>query len=108
DLNKYENYRWFIEYDGEVVGNVSVKNISQMMKYAEIGYGIGEAHQGRGSGDRCGKDARSKMFFRVSFTQAHRVRPSRERCFLSCTAESRIHTRRHSSRALHHQWRRTK
>jgi [ribosomal protein S5]-alanine N-acetyltransferase len=24
DLNKYENYRWFIEYDGEVVGNVSV------------------------------------------------------------------------------------
>ena len=48
DLNKYENYRWFIEYDGEVVGNVSLKNISQMMKHAEIGYGIGEAHQGRG------------------------------------------------------------
>jgi RimJ/RimL family protein N-acetyltransferase len=48
DLGKYEHYRWFIECDGEAVGSVSVKNISHMMKYAEIGYGVGEAHQGRG------------------------------------------------------------
>jgi ribosomal-protein-alanine N-acetyltransferase len=48
DLNKHENYRWFIECEGDVVGSVSLKNISHMMKYAEIGYGVAETRQGRG------------------------------------------------------------
>jgi hypothetical protein len=37
DLKKYEAYRWFIESNGKIVGNVSLKNISHMMNYAEIG-----------------------------------------------------------------------
>jgi RimJ/RimL family protein N-acetyltransferase len=48
NLRKHESYRWFIEIDDEVVGSVSIKNISYMMGYAEIGYGIAESHQGRG------------------------------------------------------------
>jgi ribosomal-protein-alanine N-acetyltransferase len=48
DLKKYSNYRWFVECDGIVVGSVSLKNISHMMNYAEIGYGIGEHHQRQG------------------------------------------------------------
>ena len=48
DLKTFENYRWFIEADGDVVGSVSIKNISHMMNYAEIGYGVAESHQGRG------------------------------------------------------------
>jgi RimJ/RimL family protein N-acetyltransferase len=48
ELSKYENYRWFVESDGTVVGSVSLKDINHMMSYAEIGYGIGEAHQNKG------------------------------------------------------------
>lgn len=48
ELRRYESYRWFVEYDGATVGSVGLKNISHTMGYAEIGYGIGEAHQGKG------------------------------------------------------------
>lgn len=42
--------RWFVEIDGSIVGNVSLKNINQNMFTAEIAYGIGEDYQGRGYG----------------------------------------------------------
>jgi [ribosomal protein S5]-alanine N-acetyltransferase len=45
---KYETYRWFVECDGATVGSVGLKNISHTMGYGEIGYGIGEAYQGKG------------------------------------------------------------
>jgi [ribosomal protein S5]-alanine N-acetyltransferase len=51
DLSEFrtqESYRLFVEHDGVAVGSVALKNISHMMGYAEIGYGIGEAHQGQG------------------------------------------------------------
>jgi RimJ/RimL family protein N-acetyltransferase len=48
DLRKYESYRWFVALETAVVGSVSLKNISHSMGYAEIGYGIGEEHHGRG------------------------------------------------------------
>jgi ribosomal-protein-alanine N-acetyltransferase len=48
DLKKHEKYRWFVECDGLTVGSVALKNISHTMGYAEIGYGIGETHHGRG------------------------------------------------------------
>jgi ribosomal-protein-alanine N-acetyltransferase len=48
DLRSHESYRWFVQYDGGVVGNVSLKNISHMMSYGEIGYAIAEAYQGKG------------------------------------------------------------
>jgi len=48
DLRKYASYRWFVEFDGVVVGSVSLKNINHVMSYAEIGYGLGEAYHGRG------------------------------------------------------------
>jgi len=48
DLSTHESYRWFIEMENAVVGNVSIKNISRMMGYAEIAYGVAESHQGRG------------------------------------------------------------
>ena len=50
DLKRYQAYRWFIEYDGAIVGSVSLKEINHMMKYAEIGYGVAEAYQGKGIG----------------------------------------------------------
>jgi RimJ/RimL family protein N-acetyltransferase len=48
DLAKHESYRWFIQCEDEVVGSVSLKNISHMMSYAEIGYGVAEHRQGAG------------------------------------------------------------
>jgi ribosomal-protein-alanine N-acetyltransferase len=48
DLKKFESYRWFIQYNEEIVGNVSVKNINHMMAYAELGYGVDEKYHGKG------------------------------------------------------------
>jgi ribosomal-protein-alanine N-acetyltransferase len=48
DLRKYETYRWFVQLDQDVVGSVSLKNISHSMGYGEIGYGIAENHHGKG------------------------------------------------------------
>jgi ribosomal-protein-alanine N-acetyltransferase len=47
-LEKYESYRWFIKVNEEVVGTVSLKNISHSMSYGEIGYGLSESHRGKG------------------------------------------------------------
>ena len=48
ELKKYKSYRWFINLDDNLVGSVAIKNISHMMHYAEIAYGVAEAWQGRG------------------------------------------------------------
>ena len=48
DLKKHEGYRWFVFRKDEVVGTVSLKNISHAMGYAEIGYGIAETHHNQG------------------------------------------------------------
>ena len=48
DLKKHESYRWFVALDSHVLGSVSLKNISHSMAYAEIGYGIAQAHHRRG------------------------------------------------------------
>jgi RimJ/RimL family protein N-acetyltransferase len=47
-LGKYESFRWFISVDGQVVGALSLKNVSHSMSYGEIGYGVAESHQGKG------------------------------------------------------------
>ena len=47
-LKKYESFRWFISADGEIIGTLSLKNISHSMGYAEIGYGLSESHHGKG------------------------------------------------------------
>lgn len=47
-VGKAENFRWFISIEGEVVGTISLKNISHSMGYGELGYGIAEKHHGKG------------------------------------------------------------
>jgi RimJ/RimL family protein N-acetyltransferase len=47
-LERHESFSWFVSVDGQVVGSVSLKNISQSMAYGEIGYGIAESHHGKG------------------------------------------------------------
>ena len=47
-LDKTVAHRWFINFNGEIVGTVSLSEINSMMGTAEIGYMVGEAHHGRG------------------------------------------------------------
>ena len=47
-LENYESFRWFISIGGQILGTVSLKNISHSMGYGEIGYGVAESHQGKG------------------------------------------------------------
>jgi len=47
-LTLYQSYRWFVSADGQVVGALSLKNISHSMGYGELGYGLAESHHGKG------------------------------------------------------------
>ena len=49
-IGEHESFRWFISTGREVVGTVSLKNISHSMGYGEIGYGVSQSHHGRGIG----------------------------------------------------------
>jgi hypothetical protein len=63
-LRAYESYRWFISVDRQVVGAVSLKNISHSMGYGEIGYGLAESHHWEGNCDRCSNVAGGEDFSR--------------------------------------------
>jgi len=57
-----ESYRWFARLDGKIVGSASLSGISEMMKTAEIGYGLDEAWHGRGLGTRMVRMLVEKVF----------------------------------------------
>jgi ribosomal-protein-alanine N-acetyltransferase len=61
-IGKAESFRWFISLDGEAVGTITLKNISHSMGYGEIGYGIAEAHHGKGIATAALKIAIEKIF----------------------------------------------
>jgi len=66
DLKKYEAYRWFVAVDADIVGSVSLKNISHTMGYAEIGYGIAQTHHRRGIATAAVRLLVSKVFTETS------------------------------------------
>ncbi len=43
-------YRWFAEYDGEVIGTFTLKNVKWWKGSGEIGYGLLDDFQGQGWG----------------------------------------------------------
>lgn len=47
-LDKTKSHRWFIRFNTEVVGTVSLSEINDMMGTAEIGYMVSESYHGRG------------------------------------------------------------
>ncbi len=64
DWQTTEEFIYFVEWQGELVGTVSLQNINPMMSYAEIGYGLAQKIQGRG----LSKEAVS-IFIRQVFAQ---------------------------------------
>ncbi len=55
-------FRWFIETENKVVGNITLKNISMMMGYAEIGYSVGEEFHGKGVATAAIKTLLARVF----------------------------------------------
>lgn len=83
DLREHDapEHRWMVEIDGELVGTVGTVATSWTMGYAEIGYMIGEAHQGRGLGTLAVRALVDKLFretdlFRVFATISVENEPS--------------------------------
>lgn len=52
NLKNSEEFQFFIRFQEQLVGTLSLKNISHMMMYGEIGYDVGESFQGKGIGTR--------------------------------------------------------
>ena len=61
-IYKTNDFRWFGRLDGNVVSNISLKNINEMMKTAEIGYGVGPEWQNKGVGKKTVKLLMDKVF----------------------------------------------
>jgi len=48
NLPGWKCHRWLIHADGEVVGTISLSDMSHTMGYGQLGYQVCEASQGRG------------------------------------------------------------
>ncbi|HBE88964.1 MAG TPA: GNAT family N-acetyltransferase [Elusimicrobia bacterium] len=46
----HESFRWFAKLEKKIIGSVSLNGINEMMKVAEVSYGVDEDFQGRGLG----------------------------------------------------------
>ena len=66
NLKASDEFQFFIKYDGSLVGTVSLKNISHMMMYGEIGYDVSQALQGKGIGTQAVNLFVSKIFSECS------------------------------------------
>ena len=62
DLRAAQEFSFFARAGEQVVGSLTLKGISQMMGYGEIGYTIGEAFQGRGVGTAAVRALIEKIF----------------------------------------------
>ncbi|MBC7543319.1 MAG: GNAT family N-acetyltransferase [Candidatus Sericytochromatia bacterium] len=65
----YAEYRWMVVHDAKAIGTVSLSRPSWRMGYAEIGYMLGEAHQGQGLGT-----ASVRLFVDMLFAQTNLAR----------------------------------
>jgi len=63
NLKLAEEFRFFVSWRGEIIGNVSLKNISHMMMYGEIGFGLGQDYQGKGLGTQVVRKFIEKIFW---------------------------------------------
>lgn len=49
-LNEFEEFRFFMQFENQLVGTIGIKNINRVMMHCEIGYCVGESFQGKGFG----------------------------------------------------------
>ena len=69
---EYENenyYNWVITMDGTPIGNISVVQLSERSKRAELGYSLGHAHWGRGIMTEAAKAVIAFLFTEVGINR---------------------------------------
>jgi RimJ/RimL family protein N-acetyltransferase len=66
DLKAAPEFIFFARLDGRVAASCSLKNLSHMMSYGEIGYGVGAEFQGRGVGTAVVRAFVKKIFAETS------------------------------------------
>lgn len=66
DLTAAEEFQFFIRTGDELVGTVTLKNISHSMGYGELGYGVSEDHHGKGIATAAVRAFVTKIFAETS------------------------------------------
>lgn len=64
------NFRWMLERAGQIVGTVSLSDVSWQCGYGTLGIMVGEEHQGRGIASRALPQLVNRVFSR---SRLHRV-----------------------------------
>lgn len=64
-----KGFRWFVEYDGRLIGTVSARDVSRMHGRAQLGYMMSEAYYGRGLGTRAVGLMLEQLFTGLPFLQ---------------------------------------
>lgn len=66
NLRAAEEFLFFWQESGEIVGQVKLSGVNHTMGYGEIGYSIAESHQGRGIGTLAVQTLVEKVFRETS------------------------------------------
>ncbi|WP_163996164.1 GNAT family N-acetyltransferase [Pyxidicoccus caerfyrddinensis] len=64
-----KGFRWFVEYDGRLVGTVSARDVSRLHGRAQLGYMLSDAYHGRGLGTRAVGMMLEQLFTALPFLQ---------------------------------------
>ncbi len=65
-LHEAKEFRFFMQFQNQLVGTIAIKNINHIMGHCEIGYTVGEVFQGRGFGSKALKLLLKKIFQETS------------------------------------------
>lgn len=66
NLKAADEFQFFIQHETKLVGTLSLKNISHMMMYGEIGYDVGQEFQGQGIATEAVRQFVAKIFSETS------------------------------------------
>ncbi|MFP2908632.1 GNAT family N-acetyltransferase [Pyxidicoccus sp. 3LFB2] len=64
-----KGFRWFVEYDGRLIGTVSARDVSRGHGRAQLGYMMSEAYHGQGLGTRAVAMMLEQLFTPLPFLQ---------------------------------------
>ena len=69
DYEKEDNYNWVIEFEGQIIGSITVVRINERDELAELGYCIGHDFWGKGIMTEAAKAVIDFLFEKVCFNR---------------------------------------
>lgn len=69
EYDKPDYYNWAMEYEGKVIGNISVVRINERSEWAELGYCMGYDYWGKGIMTEAAKAVMDYLFAEVGFNR---------------------------------------